>query len=77
YALLPYSSDVYQKTIIAAEIAYVLAQVFCATFSKLTVVKYPKLVHIFNLISTILIVWIFIIAKMSPCPPLINNALLG
>ncbi|CAF4077743.1 unnamed protein product [Adineta steineri] len=77
YALLPYSSDVYQKTIIAAEIAYVLAQVFCAIFSKLTVVKYPKLVHIFNLISTILIIWIFIIAKMSPCPPLINNALLG
>ncbi|CAF0755241.1 unnamed protein product [Adineta steineri] len=77
YALLPYSPDVYQKTIIAVEIAYVFAQIFCATFSKLTVVKYPKLVHIFNLISTILIIWIFIIAKMSPCPPLINNALLG
>ncbi|CAF4235474.1 unnamed protein product, partial [Adineta steineri] len=77
YALLPYSPDIYQKTIIGVEVSYVFAQIFCAIFSKLTVVKYPKLVHIFNFISTILIVWICIIAKMSPCPPFINTPLLG
>ncbi|CAF0783433.1 unnamed protein product [Adineta steineri] len=42
YALLPYSPDIYQKTIIAVEVSYVFAQIFCAIFSKLTVVKYPN-----------------------------------
>ncbi|CAF3930049.1 unnamed protein product [Adineta steineri] len=77
YALVPYSHDIYQKTIISIEISYLLVQIFCAIYSNITIERYPNLVHIFNIIGTILIIYIFIIAKMSPCPPFIDSILLG
>ncbi|CAF4290019.1 unnamed protein product, partial [Adineta steineri] len=77
YALVPYSHDIYQKTIISIEISYLLVQIFCAIYSNITIERYPNLVHIFNINGTILIIYIFIIAKMSPCPPFIDNILLG
>ncbi|CAF1128735.1 unnamed protein product [Adineta steineri] len=77
YALASYSHDIYQKTIVSIEISYLLVQIFCAIYSNITIKRYPNLVHIFNIIATLFLIYIFIIAKMSPCPPFINNILLG
>ncbi|CAF1096062.1 unnamed protein product [Adineta steineri] len=77
YALSSYSQDIYQKTIVSSEVVYVLVQIMCAVYSNITVAAYPRLIHILNIIATILVMCILIIAKMSPCPPFIDHILIG
>lgn len=59
------------------EITYVIIQIICAIFPNVTITSHPYLVHILNAIATILFIYVFITAKMSPCPPLVSNALIG
>ena len=59
------------------EIAYIIIQIICAITPNVTSTSYPYLVHVLNAIATVLMIYVLITAKMSPCPPLVKNPLIG